>query len=80
MKSESYDDHVIKVKEIYADMTNLKQSLDSLKDVEQSSSSEMVREILHRKRMDLIQTRELLNATLEHINYERAQGMRSYHD
>jgi hypothetical protein len=79
VKTESDDDYTTKVKKISTDMKNLKRSLDTLNEIKQSSSSEIVRMTLRKKRMDLIQTREFPNAILEHINSERVQGMRAYH-
>ena len=73
------DDYTRKIKDISTDMKNLKLSLDALSTIERSSSSELVRETLRKRRIDLIQTRELLNAMLEHINYEKSQSIRPYH-
>ena len=61
-------------------MKNLKRYLEALNQIEQSSSSSLVRKTLRQRRMDLIQTKESLNAILEHVNYESVQGMRTFRD
>jgi len=63
------------VEETITDLENLKQSYDALKKIEQSCSSGIAYEILHRKIIDLEQIKEFLDAILDNFDYDEMQGV-----